>query len=251
MTTKLLTGAVAALGIGLGVASMAVNGYSGQPPTAPPQAPAGQGAGQGQRGGGGGGGGRGRGPAVPLLGPGPSAARFPKNADEFDQMFNQVKNWGRWGPTDQLGAANLITEAVRKKAYTLAKLGVVVGLGHPPLTEMAPDNAQPWEHVMNRGFSTDTDKVSFHGFAHSHIDSLCHIIYKGQVYNGYPTAEVNTEAGCTKNSIENLEKRHRHAGDSPRHPAPEGIAVSRAGNPGVCRRSRGVGKEGQRQGRSR
>src|SRR5215475_10068994 len=74
-------------------------------------------------------------PAAPILPPGPSAARFPKNADEFDQMFNQVKNWGRWGPNDQLGAANLITDAKRKQAAALAKLGVVVGLAHPPLTE--------------------------------------------------------------------------------------------------------------------
>ena len=36
-------------------------------------------------------------------------------------MFNQVKNWGRWGKDDQLGAANLITEAKRKQALALAK----------------------------------------------------------------------------------------------------------------------------------
>ena len=41
-------------------------------------------------------------------------------------MFNQVKNWGRWGPDDQLGAANLITEAKRKQALALAKNGIVV-----------------------------------------------------------------------------------------------------------------------------
>src|SRR6266496_2194463 len=65
-------------------------------------------------------------PAVALISPGPSAARFPKNADEFDQMFNQVKNWGRWGADDQLGAANLITDAKRKQALALAKNGLTV-----------------------------------------------------------------------------------------------------------------------------
>src|SRR6187399_709586 len=74
-------------------------------------------------------------PAPQLLSPGPAAARFPRNLDEFDQMFNQVKNWGRWGPDDQLGAANLITEATRKHALGLAKLGIVVSLAHPPLKE--------------------------------------------------------------------------------------------------------------------
>jgi len=69
----------------------------------------------------------------PILSPGPSAARFPKNSEEFDQLFNQVKNWGRWGKDDQLGAANLITEAKRKQALGLPKTGLVVSLAHPPL----------------------------------------------------------------------------------------------------------------------
>jgi kynurenine formamidase len=143
-------------------------------------------------------------PAAPLLGPGPSAARFPRNAEEFDQMFNQVKNWGRWGKDDQLGAANLITEAKRKQALALAKNGITISLAHNPLTEAAPDNTSPFEHTMNRGLSTDTYKVSYHGYAHSHIDALCHILYKDQTYNGYPRAEVNTEKGCTKLGVQNL-----------------------------------------------
>jgi kynurenine formamidase len=146
---------------------------------------------------------QGRGGA-PLLSPGPSAARFPKNAAEFDQMFNQVKNWGRWGANDQLGAANLITETKRKQAFSLAKQGIVVGLAHPPLEEAAPDNTNPFEHTVNRGLTTDTYKVSYHGYAHSHIDALCHFAYKGQTYNGYQAAAVNTEKGCTQLSIENL-----------------------------------------------
>ena len=147
---------------------------------------------------------RGGGPSAPVSTPGPSAARFPKNADEFDQMFNQVKNWGRWGPDDQLGAANLITESKRKQALAVAKTGLAISLAHNPLTEAAPDNGSPFEHTMNRGFSTDTYKVSYHGYGHSHIDALCHILYKDQTYNGYARADVNTEKGCTKLGIHNL-----------------------------------------------
>jgi kynurenine formamidase len=143
-------------------------------------------------------------PAVALISPGPSAARFPKNADEFDQMFNQVKNWGRWGADDQLGAANLITDQKPKHATALAKTGIVIGLAHPPLTEAAADNQSPFEHTMNRGFTTDTYRVSYHGYAHSHIDALCHILYKGQTYNGHATADINTAKGCTQLGIQNL-----------------------------------------------
>jgi kynurenine formamidase len=135
---------------------------------------------------------------------GTSGARFPTNAAEFDQLFNEVKNWGRWGKDDNLGSANLVTPEKRRQAIALAKTGTSVSLAHNALTESAPDNQSPFEHTMNKGFTTDTVKVSFHGYAHSHIDALCHILYKGQTFNGYPTAEVNTEKGCTKLSIDNL-----------------------------------------------
>lgn len=142
-------------------------------------------------------------PAAPaILSPGSSAARVPSNADEFDSYFHQVKNWGRWGGTDELGAANLITDAKRKQAAALVRLGRAVGLAHPPLTMKDADNASPFEHTMNRGFSTDTYRVSYHGYAHSHLDALCHILYKDQTYNGYARAVVNTEAGCTKLGIQ-------------------------------------------------
>src|SRR5262245_39111228 len=138
--------------------------------------------------------------------PVPSGNRSPLNAEEFDQLFQQVKNWGRWGAEDQLGSVNLITAAKRKQALSLAKTGQTVSLVHNPLTDKADDNASPFEHTMNPGFSTDTYRVSYHGYAHSHMDALCHILYKDQTYNGYARAVVNTDKGCTKLSIDNLKQ---------------------------------------------
>ena len=105
------------------------------------------------------------------------AARAPRNAAEFDDLFQRVKNWGRWGTDDQLGSANLVTAAKRKQAASLVKSGTSVSLAHNPLTERAEDNASPFEHTMNRGFAMDTYRVSCHGYAHSHIDALCHFSY--------------------------------------------------------------------------
>ena len=132
------------------------------------------------------------------------ATRAPRNTVEFDELFQQVRNWGRWGPDDQLGSANLITPAKRKQAIGLAKTGVSVSLAHDALTERAEDNASPFEHTMNRGNTMDTYRVSYHGYAHSHIDALCHMLYKDQTYNGYARADVNTDTGCKKLGIENL-----------------------------------------------
>jgi kynurenine formamidase len=132
------------------------------------------------------------------------AGRAPRNAAEFDALFQQVKNWGRWGADDQLGAANLVTADKRRQAAALVKSGVTVSLAHSPLTERAEDNSNPFEHTMLRGFNMDRYAVSYHGYAHSHIDALCHILYKDQTYNGYARADVNTEKGCTKLGIQNL-----------------------------------------------
>jgi kynurenine formamidase len=143
-------------------------------------------------------------PSVPILSPGPAAARYPRNAEEFDKAFHDVKNWGRWGPDDQLGAANLITDQKRRQAAALVKNGVAVSLAHNPLTEAAPDNPSPFEHTMNRGLSTDTYRVSYHGYAHSHLDALCHILYKDQTYNGHARTAVLTERGCAQLSIDKL-----------------------------------------------
>jgi kynurenine formamidase len=134
------------------------------------------------------------------------APRSPLNAEEFDQLFQQVKNWGRWGADDQLGSVNLITAAKRKQALSLAKTGQTVSLVHNPLTDKADDNTSPFEHTMNPGFTTDTYKVAYHGYSHSHMDALCHILYKEQTYNGYARAVVNTDKGCTKLGIENLKQ---------------------------------------------
>jgi kynurenine formamidase len=148
--------------------------------------------------------------AMALVGAVPSGqdaappSRVPRNADEYDALFQKVKNWGRWGADDQLGAANLVTEAKRRQAAGLVKLGLTVSLAHNPITDAAEDNGSPFEHTMNRGFTTDTYRVSYHGYAHSHLDALCHILYKDQTYNGYARSEVNTEKGCTKLSIDNL-----------------------------------------------
>ena len=131
--------------------------------------------------------------------------RAPRNVAEFEELFHQVSNWGRWGKDDQLGAVNLVTPEKRKQALALARAGTIVSLAHTLITERADDNSSPFEHTMSPpGFNLDTYRVSYHGYAHSHIDALCHFLYKDQTYNGYPRAEVNTAAGCTKLGIDNL-----------------------------------------------
>jgi hypothetical protein len=58
---------------------------------------------------------------------------------DFRRAMKELSNWGRWGETDELGAANLITPAKRKQALTLAREGRSVSLAHDIPQEKAAD----------------------------------------------------------------------------------------------------------------
>jgi kynurenine formamidase len=55
-------------------------------------------------------------------------------------------------------------------------------------------------HDTTLQVSLDFVGVSFHGMAVSHIDALCHVFVDGEMYNGYPAADV-TSLGAKRNSI--------------------------------------------------
>ena len=52
--------------------------------------------------------------------PGVAAVR-PTSAAEYDRLFKQISNWGRWGNDDRRGTANLLTAAKRIQAAALVK----------------------------------------------------------------------------------------------------------------------------------
>ena len=120
--------------------------------------------------------------------------------------MTELSNWGRWGDDDQLGALNLITPEKRKQAAGLVREGISVSLSHNYLTERAADATSPFVHEMSGigrpgPFVGDRYSVSYHGYAHSHMDSLCHMSHDGRMYNGFSKAADVTEAGCAKLSI--------------------------------------------------
>ena len=134
---------------------------------------------------------------------------------DIERLMGELSNWGRWGADDQLGAANLITPAKRLEASSLVTEGITVSLAHRLLTDEADDVPRPFERRMLglpdptaepafRGGVSDNYSISYHGYSHSHIDSLCHILFRGQMYNGV-SQETITEAGCSNASIVNLQ----------------------------------------------
>ena len=129
----------------------------------------------------------------------------PRNLQEFDKMFTELSNWGRWGAGDQLGTINLVTAEKTRQAAALVKAGISVSLSHNPIAESGlPDNpSQTFALQMTGGNMSDTLHFNYHGYVTSHIDALCHFDYNGRLYNGVPSS-ANTDAGCTRLGIEAL-----------------------------------------------
>lgn len=127
---------------------------------------------------------------------------------DIERMMKELSNWGRWGKDDEIGAMNLISTAKRKQAAALVKEGASVSLSRDTDKERAIDNPSPFGHTMRfitrpGEFCLDSFAVSYHGYAHTHLDALCHMFYQGKMYNGFSQSEV-TEKGAGRLAIHNL-----------------------------------------------
>jgi kynurenine formamidase len=128
---------------------------------------------------------------------------------DVEQWMTSLSNWGRWGANDELGAINLITPEKRRQAAGLVRAGVSVSLARDVEKEKAADNSEPFLHEMTRSgldetqFSIDRYSVSYHGYAHTHMDSLCHMFHGGKMFNGFAQTEV-TPRGAGKLAVLNF-----------------------------------------------
>ncbi len=170
----------------------------------------------------------------------------PHTRDAFDELFALVNNWGKWGPDDQLGTLNYITLAHVQRAASLVLLGRQISMALPLDGCAAADNPHPAMHYIVQGhdidaqsmgvtFATDFMGLAFHGMRHTHMDALCHVAYRGTVYNGKPALEVVTTKGATTLDVTGYKQGLVGRGvllDVPRHRGVEwlepGEAVTRA-----------------------
>ncbi|NVJ24090.1 cyclase family protein [Myxococcus sp. AM011] len=145
--------------------------------------------------------------AVATPPPSTPVSRGLSSPEAIQTWKTQHRNWGRWGPEDQLGTANLITPAKRKEAARLVREGVSVSLAHTLETRQAADVPSPLEHQMlfhgeapESTYSADRLALGFHGWSHTHLDALCHVFDEGRTYNGYAQSKVDAK-GCSVLSV--------------------------------------------------
>ena len=157
-------------------------------------------------------------------------------SNEVHGYVQSLSNWGRWGEEDELGTLNFIDERKRQESARLVRDGIVVSCARPIVNTASVDSATPPLHYMvgsgeTFGLSPDetpgalqsaSDFIGmvFHGFTVTHLDALCHIFWKGKMYNDRPSRMVSNREGALVESIETVKDGIVTRGvllDVPRH----------------------------------
>ncbi len=130
--------------------------------------------------------------------------------EAFLTAMDELSNWGRWGPDDELGAANLITPAKRRAAAALVTEGISVSMAHDVVQVPSLDGTTILNREVLRVSETGaSDRYqysgSYHGIIHSHLDAVdCHIMHDGKGYNGVSMQDIEAAGGCPRGSINAL-----------------------------------------------
>jgi kynurenine formamidase len=133
--------------------------------------------------------------------------------DQFEKIFESVKNWGRWGPDDEMGTLNYVTSEKVAAAAGLVSSGRQVSMAMPINKVPGPDNLQPASQFVSQAHDVPVDgsKVRFaldfmgmacHGDCHTHVDALCHVSYDGTTYNGRDANQVVKSTGATCQDVD-------------------------------------------------
>ena len=141
-------------------------------------------------------------------------------AETLRELALHVRNWGKWGPDDEIGTLNYITPDIIARASQLVATGKVFALGIPlqrhgpqsgtrqrfnPIHTMFRDGGdQPRDAAAvldMQGYGGSDDWIVMPLQCVTQWDSLAHVFYEGKMYNGFDATLV-TSNGAAKNSID-------------------------------------------------
>jgi kynurenine formamidase len=136
---------------------------------------------------------------------------------EFTALADTVRNWGRWGPDDELGTINLISPEVRRRGAAAVRTGKSFSLALPLSesegiqTGVLPGRINPVRTMVQLNnptmgvddVLTNDDLVVMGLQCATHWDGLAHVSYGGHIWNGYPAGTV-TSAGATRCGIHRI-----------------------------------------------
>ena len=134
--------------------------------------------------------------------------------EKVHALARKVSNWGRWGKDDERGTVNFITpEVVRRGAACVRRgqvfsLGLTFGADGPQIGQGGRVNPQHLMSAIHGGYGPDPEGFRYNDDViimplqcATQWDSLAHVYYGGQLYNGFP-ASTTTSSGAARNAID-------------------------------------------------
>lgn len=136
--------------------------------------------------------------------------------DTFDALFARLSRWDRpEAPAGHVGYGALegIGPDQRAAAAALVRVGESVSLALAINRTSGPDNLKPAMHHMVDQTDVEPPEpqankdflgFDYHGKAVTHLDALCHIAYRGQLYGGVSSKEVVSSLGSSHYPVADL-----------------------------------------------
>jgi kynurenine formamidase len=145
------------------------------------------------------------------------------NIETVRTLAKKLRNWGRWGATDELGTVNFITPAKVKAAAGLVRQGKVISLAIPfdsngpqtgfggrvnPLHSMLQDGGDIVNGAQDflPGLRYCDDAITMPLQCATQWDALSHIYFDGKMYNDRGPEQV-TSNGARANAITALKDK--------------------------------------------
>ena len=149
---------------------------------------------------------------------------------DLQSAETRLKNWGKWGPEDEIGTLNFTTPQDIVAAAQLVRKGKVISLSLPfdnrgpqggktdyppvgrfnPIHLMLRTGTDAWSGVLDhRKIRTADDVVIMPMQCGTQWDGLSHVFYGDTMWNGYDCRNV-TSMGAQKCGIEKT--KHKMAG---------------------------------------
>jgi len=151
----------------------------------------------------------------------------------LEDYIDRCSNWGRWGPDDEVGTVNLITQGKVREAAALVKVGKTISLTMP-YDSRGPQNgylgrANPHLYQLTSGpgylageqYSAETptlatlrkstgqptagyydDVLVMPTQSGTQWDALCHLFWRRRMYSGHWAGDAGT-AGSRANGVQN------------------------------------------------
>lgn len=142
--------------------------------------------------------------STPTISPPPDLV----STQTFDVLFDRLRP-----PSDQVderGALCRISDQTVLAALSTPRSGRTVSLSLPINTRAAADNARPaLHHMVDLGDveppeptgHKDFIGIDYHGKAVSHLDAICHIGYRGELYGGVKSKSAMSSIGSAWSAV--------------------------------------------------